>query len=282
MQRTLTLILIATLAAFGQKIETQKPDRNKITRLSTTPNHLGVIELGEPVTRVAAGSSSFKIEWRENTVFIQPLEPDATTNLFIWTASGRLSYELVPAGSVEQMHFAIDQDPTTVQARKEAPAEVPPVVHEQSKLPVEMLMESTPVKLVGSSKHNQKVEIVLQDVYRKQGRVYLRYAIVNSGRTVYLPAPPEAFALKSPRAPQSLIPLANSQLASDYQLKWQGEARVPIVHTEFQAPIVRPGQTALGVIAFDLPPSSQPGVRTVVKLAFPADSAGSVSAVLVL
>ena len=43
MQRTLTLILIATLAAFGQRIETQKPDRNKITRLGTTPNHLSVI-----------------------------------------------------------------------------------------------------------------------------------------------------------------------------------------------------------------------------------------------
>ena len=119
MKRTLMLIAIATLTAFGQKIETQKPDRNKITRLGTTQNHLSVIELGEPVTQVAAGSSSFKIEWRENKVFIQPLEPDATTNLFIWTASGRLSYELVPAGSVEQMHFAIDQDPATVQAKKD-------------------------------------------------------------------------------------------------------------------------------------------------------------------
>src|SRR3954471_18227798 len=145
MKRTLMFIALATLTVFGQKIETQTPDRNRVTRLGTTPNHLSVIELGEPVTRVAAGSSSFKIEWRENTVFIQPLEPDATTNLFIWTASGRLSYELVPAGSVEQMHFAIDQDPTTVQARKEIPAEQAPVVHRQSKVPAEMLMESTPV-----------------------------------------------------------------------------------------------------------------------------------------
>jgi hypothetical protein len=145
-----------------------------------------------------------------------------------------------------------------------------------------MLMESTPVKLVGSSRNHQKVEIVLQDVYQKDGRVYLRYAIVNGGRTVYLPAAPEVFALKSPRAPQSLIPLANSQLAGGYQLKWNGEARVPVVHTEFQVHVVRPGQTALGVIAFDLSPSRQPGVRTVVKLAFPADAAGDVSAVLVL
>src|ERR1022692_2402924 len=94
MKRTLMLIAIATLTVFGQKIETQTPDRNRVTRLGTTQDHLSVIELGEPVTQVAAGSSSFKIEWRENKVFIQPLEPGATTNLFIWTASGRLSYEL--------------------------------------------------------------------------------------------------------------------------------------------------------------------------------------------
>jgi hypothetical protein len=280
MKRTLMLIAIATLTAFGQKIETQKPDRNKITRLGTTQNHLSVIELGEPVTQVAAGSSSFKIEWRENKVFIQPLEPDATTNLFIWTASGRLSYELVPS-SVEQMHFAIDQDPVIVQAKKEETVEQAPVVP-QPTIPAAMLMESMPVKLVGSSRNHQKVEIVLQDVYQKDGRVYLRYAIVNGGRTVYLPAAPEVFTLNSPRAPQSLIPLANSQLAGDYQLKWKNEARVPVVHTELQAPVVRPGQTAHGVIAFDLPTASEPGVRTVVKLAFPADTAGNVTAVLVL
>ena len=60
MKRTLMLIAIATLTAFGQKIETQKPDRNKITRLGSAQNHLSEIELGEPVTQVAAGSSSFK------------------------------------------------------------------------------------------------------------------------------------------------------------------------------------------------------------------------------
>jgi hypothetical protein len=166
----------AFVTVFGQKIETQTLDRNRVTRLGTTQYHLSVIELGEPVTQVAAGSSSFKIEWRENKVFIQPLEPGATTNLFIWTASGRLSYELVPAASVEQMHFAIDQDPTTVQAKRPEPVEHPPVV-EQPKIPPAMLMESSPVKVVGSSRNHEKVEILLQDVYQKDGRVYLRYAM---------------------------------------------------------------------------------------------------------
>jgi hypothetical protein len=272
--------VFAVLPGFGQKIETQKADRTKITRLATTQNHLSVLEFNEAVKEVAVGSSNFKVEWRENKVFIQPLEPNAATNLFIWTASGRQSYELVPAGSVDEMHFAIDEEPVIVAVNREDP---PPPVLEQPKVPAGLLMESTPVKVVGSAKIHEKVEIIVQDVYRKDGRVYVRYAIVNRGRTVYLPAAPEVFALRSPRAAQSLVTLANSQLAGDIQLRWKDEAQVHVVHAELQAPVVRPGQTAHGLIAFDLPSQSdERGERTVVKLAFPADGTANVSAVLVL
>ena len=282
MKRTLMLIAIATLTAFGQKIETQKPDRNKITRLGTTQNHLSVIELGEPVTQVAAGSSSFKIEWRENKVFIQPLEPDATTNLFIWTASGRLSYELVPAGSVEQMHFAIDQDPTTVQAKKDGTGRTCAGRRTTQDTCGHADGESRPSRWLDLQETTRKWRSCCRTFTRRMAAsTFGMPSSTEAGRST-LPAAPEVFTLNSPRAPQSLIPLANSQLAGDYQLKWKGEARVPVVHTELQAPVVRPGQTAHGVIAFDLPTASEPGVRTVVKLAFPADAAGKVSAVLVL
>src|SRR5215467_15770395 len=107
--QTVTTLLIFLFATPLQRIETQYPDRNKVTRVATAVNHLTVIELAEPVTLAAAGSPSFKIERRENKVFIQPLEEGAATNLFVWTNSGRLNYELVPAASVETMHFVIDQ-----------------------------------------------------------------------------------------------------------------------------------------------------------------------------
>ncbi len=41
----------------------------------------------------------------------QGFEPDASTNLFIWTTSERLNYELEPAGAVATMDFAVDQVP---------------------------------------------------------------------------------------------------------------------------------------------------------------------------
>src|SRR5439155_3603469 len=109
MQNLMMIVLMLILAAEPQRIETQYPDRSKVTRVETTMNHLTVIELAEPVTLAAAGSPLFKIERRENKVFVQPLEEGASTNLFVWTGSGRWNYELLPAASVETMHFAIDQ-----------------------------------------------------------------------------------------------------------------------------------------------------------------------------
>ena len=96
MKQTLFFALVVVLAtANGQTINTEKSDRTKVIRVQTVMNHLSIIELAEPVTEVAAGSPAYKVEWRGNKVFVQPLEPEATTNLFIWTASGRLNYELV-------------------------------------------------------------------------------------------------------------------------------------------------------------------------------------------
>ena len=99
--------------------------------LKTALNHLTVIEVAEPVVQVAAGSPSFKVEWRENKVFVQPTEADAATNLFIWTANQRLNYELEPAGAVTDMDFAVDQAPVHVEPIKPASATpaAPPVDH---------------------------------------------------------------------------------------------------------------------------------------------------------
>src|SRR5215469_12274365 len=141
----LTFALIATLsiAAFAQKIETETTDRTQIIHLKTALDHLTVIELGEPVLQVASGSPSFKVEWRENKVFIQPIEADTRTNLFIWTASERLNYELEPAGSIKDMDFAVDQVPSRPNpaiSSDAKPQATPPRV-------TDLLLEAQPVRL---------------------------------------------------------------------------------------------------------------------------------------
>ena len=104
----LVLVILTASSLTAQKLETQTPDPKRVVRVETARDHLTVIELNEPVSMVAVGNqNAFTVERRENKVFVKPAEEDARTNLFIWTASGRYSYELVPAPSVEQMHFAI-------------------------------------------------------------------------------------------------------------------------------------------------------------------------------
>src|SRR5215470_14505524 len=135
MKKTLLALVIA-LAANGQTIITEKSDRTRVIRVQTLMNHLSIIELAEPVTEVAAGSSSYKVEWRGNKVFVQPLEPDAQTNLFIWTASGRLNYELVAVSAAADAEFAIDQEPgkAATPPPPPAPPAVDPTAAEQAKL----------------------------------------------------------------------------------------------------------------------------------------------------
>jgi hypothetical protein len=283
MQKTIVFTIAIALTANAQKIETEKSDRHKVIRLETAPNHLSIIELAEPVTEVAAGSSSYKIEWRGNKVFVQPLEPEATTNLFIWTASGRLNYELVPAPSIQEMHFAIDQEPSAPIAKvaiPEKPAEDPRVAQE-AKLATELLFASTPIRLAGETKNHARVEIILKDIYRKDDRIYVRYAIQNNGRSTYVPGAPGVFALRSPHSSISLYTLPQSQVVGDgIRISSEGQVPVRTLNAETHTNVVAPGSTTWGLVEFEWSPRMNG--PAVVKFAFPSDGAGEVSAVLVL
>ena len=244
MQKTIVFTIAVALVASAQRIETEKSDRHKVIRVETAPNHLSIIELAEPVTEVAAGSSSYKIEWRGNKVFVQPLEPEATTNLFIWTASGRMNYELVPAPSVEEMNFAIDQEPSPTVAKvaiPEKPAEDPRAAQE-AKLASEILLASTPVRLAGEPKNRARVVVILKDIYRKDDRIYVRYAIQNKGPSTYVPGTPGVFTLRSPRSSSSLYMLSQTQLVGDgIRITSAGQAPVKVLNAKMHVNAVAPG-----------------------------------------
>jgi hypothetical protein len=154
-----------TLPALAQKIEIQKPDHNQIVRVKTALNHLTVIEVGEPVTTLAAGSPAFKIEWRENKVFVQPTEPNVNTNLFIWTASGRLNYELEPAGAVEQIDFAIDQ-PFPHPAPTPTTAVKPSSPAATEEFAFDALLGGKPIRLDGLKTPKNRVIVLLKDTFQ--------------------------------------------------------------------------------------------------------------------
>ena len=266
-EATLILLAATVVPLVAQKIGTETSDRTRIVHLKTALNHLTVIEVGEPVVQVAAGSPSFKVEWRENKVFVQPMEADAATNLFIWTASQRLNYELEPAGSVETMDFAVDQAPAHV------PEPVKPVTT-SSQAPVspsitELLLAGKPVRTLPHKQRTSKpVEVWISDLYEKDGRLLIRYAVCNHGAQPYSIDTPQVYQLEGVRSPQSLYGFVNSQLGDEQigKLKIKQETPVKVLDGQLQSARIAPGEEVVGVVALQVASSPSP---TVLRLQFP-------------
>ena len=293
----MTRLLIGTLALTltfpplpAQKIDTETASREHVVRVQTAMNHLTVIEVAEPVTTVAVGSpQAFKVERRENKVFIQPLQENVATNLFIWTASTRLNYELVPAVSdATQMDFAIDYRQPQPQAQITQPKPPEPAAL-VSAMPSEMLLNSTPVRLVGTSASAKaNLDVLIRDVYRKQDLIFIRYSIENLSSQTFRIGRPTAVSLSGLRSDRSLWSFQNVQLGMDYtsRLKTDGAPTpVKITRSEPGVAEVAPGEVRTGFMALQIPPVNQDTKRnqpTVLQILFPVDRAGNLTATLVL
>jgi hypothetical protein len=266
----------------AQKLETQTPDTKKIVRVETARDHLTVIELGDPVTMVAVGNqSAFNVERRENKVFVKPVEDGARTNLFIWTSAGRFSYELLPAETVEQMHFSIDQQPAVVAARISSPPDTA-LVNGTPPLPADMLTKARPIMLYGKRQTRGRVEIALRDLYQDGNRLYIRYAVINHSAHAYRTGRPAAWRLAGIRSSQSLIGLGGHQLGErlSRSLKAKNSSRLEVLAAGQIAQVAARGQ-GLGWLVVEETWDVSDEVSA-LRLQFAADAMGTVNAVLVL
>ncbi len=259
------LLASALIPARAQRIETETSDRTRIVHLKTALNHLTVIEVAEPVVQVAAGSPSFKVEWRENKVFVQPTEADATTNLFIWTANQRLNYELEPASAVTDMDFAVDQAPVHVEPIKPTSATppAPPSI-------TELLLAGKPVRLLPSKQRASKpVEVWISDLYEKDGRLLIRYAVRNHSSEPYSIDTPAVYQLDGVHSPQSLYGLINSQLGDEQAAKLKAKQQTPVkvLDGQMQPTRIAPGEEAVGVVTLQMASSTHP---TILRFQFPS------------
>src|ERR1700751_5281712 len=258
----ITALAAAWVPLLAQKIERETGDRTQIIHLKTALNHLTVIELREPVIQVATGSQSFKVEWRENKVFVQPTQSDASTNLFIWTASERLNYELEPAGDVAAMDFVVDQMPLAQ----------PPHT--------ETLRAGKPVRLESSKPTRKPVEVTIRDLYEGDGRVLVRYAVRNRGNHVYDVSKPPVYELSGVHYSQSLYTLVDAQLGDQEAARVTGKRQppVPVLEGHIQTEHLAPGAESLGVVALHLPSSTEP---TILRFQFANDDKQQIGALLV-
>ncbi|MCZ2155278.1 MAG: TrbG/VirB9 family P-type conjugative transfer protein [Bryobacterales bacterium] len=271
-----------TLGLMAQKLETQKPDSKMVFRVETAKDHLTVIELTDVVTMVAVGNrSAFTVERRENKVFVTPTDEGARTNLFIWTSGGRYAYELIPAADIDQMHFAIDQVALAVTSIP-APA-TGEVAQTPERLPAEMLTAATPVLVTGERETSGRVEVTVRDLYRKNRRLYLRYAVANRTGISYLPSRPAVWMLEGARAQQSLISLREQQLGEKLArtVKSDAETTIGVVDAD-QTALVAAGGHGWGWLVLEESRTASADSVAVLRLQFAADAKGTVDAVLVL
>ncbi len=277
----ISLLAMAALSwpAWGQKVEIRRPDRGQILHIQTALNHLTVLEMNEPVSNVAVGSPVFKVEWRENRVFVEPTEPNVATNLFVWTASARFNYELDPAGAVGEMDFAIDQpvpDPPPAKSVL-APSAMP-----EGPKATQVLLDSKPVRTDGLRLGKKRVGVLLNETFQYKDQLFIRFTILNESKQPYAPGTPQVVAVNPQRYRESLYAISNSQLSDKdiARLKTNGQFPVEVVKGEIRSARVEPGHETVGIVGIKLPEAH--GAPLVLRLVFPPAPGGPLSATLVL
>jgi hypothetical protein len=212
MKTLLTMLLVLTVAA----AEAQTTGQGQIRHVATSMNHLTVLEFGEPVTTLAIGDAdSFQVERHEDKVFIKPLQQGAATNLFVWTASRELSYELDPAGSLSSMDVSIRTDPapnshTNAPSNAELSEEK---IHKIASLVLtQTLAGAEDIAQDSTRMPRHQVQVTLEQVYRTGNQIYIRYSLTNRTAMPYRVPAPVVHLQTPPEVPISLISLRNHQL----------------------------------------------------------------------
>lgn len=268
--------LILAFPIYGQKIETRDPGQNQVVQVTTALNHLTVIQLAEPVLSVAAGSDAFKIEWRSNKVFIEPTEAGVSTNLFIWTKSGRENYELEPAGSLSAMDFAID---TRAADPAPGPKPKPKVSLDSTKAVLEGMLGGTPVRQDNWKTRKHRVQVMVRDLLQENGELFIRYSIDNCTERPYSPGTPRVRWLNGALPRAALVERAYTQLgATEAGDLTQLETVLAVTAHAAQADLILPGHETVGVVGVKYPGSTP----MLLRLEFRDEHGRTVSAVVVV
>lgn len=276
---TIATIVLATVAA-GAQTTTQ----TQIHHIETSLNHLTVLEFGESVTTLAvADSDSFQIERHGDKVFIKPLREGVSTNLFVWTATRELSYELDPAGQLAQMDVMVRAEPapgslvSTQASAEPSDAEIRKIaslVLTQAMLGVEDIVHDPEKRATG------RVQVDLEQVYRSKDRIYIRYSVANQTRDSFRVTAPEVYAGVPSVQPIALLSLKNHQITSHTFGKFKTKQASDIdVQAEPTARDLAPGEKATGVISIGTSAGIQPQIY---QLTFGSDRSGPLKVEVVL
>lgn len=253
MRRFVAILLLEGTVALAQ----QAP----ITKVQTALNHLTVIEMPEPITMAAAGSDAFDIKRHGNRVFVEPVRPNVSTNLFLWTAHGESIYELAPAGEVSTMNVLIASKPAPTTPGANAPNSMPDSEVQKIADMVfsRALLQTEHISQRDSRPRKDGVSVTLDEVVRAKDTLYVRYHIANDSQAPYRVLDPSVQSIRPAQSPVSLPSLVNMQVGDKFtqSLGLEATSGINVVRCEIHDRDIPPGHAATGVVGIRIP-TSQP------------------------
>lgn len=218
--------------------------------LSTAMNHLSVIEYDEAVLEAAVGSPSFQIERQENKVFIKPLQNDASTNLFVWTASNkRFCYELA-VGEVASINA-------------ETQVSVPKQQAKTSGIPLESVDMKVTKTLLGvevvngadAKPRKNVVAVRVEEVFRNNKTLFLRYSVANHTQKPYRLGLPDVYQVQLDHPSVNLKALQGNQLDQHLidSLGAGKDSQLSVMPGVDRAEYIAPGAHSEGIVAVEQP-----------------------------
>ena len=255
---------VLALAAVGAAA--QSTNFNQIQHIEKALNHLTVIDLAEPIVTVAvADPDSIQIERHDDKVFLKPLKDGVSTNLFIWTASRQIAYEIDPAGDLAKMNVIVRNVPPPAEhkpdheAEKSEPSDreiqnIASLVLTQALMGTESIVrEKSKIAVSG-------VNVTLEQVFRSKDALYIRYTIANQSTVPFRVTTPDISEVKSTKHPISMESLRDHQLSPRTfgKFKTNPGVSIPVVNAESGSTDIAPGTKSTGVVTIRASQGSQP------------------------
>jgi hypothetical protein len=264
------ILLVGGLAVASDNARTISPVRS----IATALDHLTVLEYDEPVTQAAIGSAAYEVERQDNKVFIKPLKPGVSTNLFIWTASNQhYTYEL-SVGDVAKMDAEIH-----VPTKSAPPPDKTAEVEKAGEIAVSRAL--TDIQEVDASAvkiQKGKIGIRFEEILHTDKTLYIRYAIENRKAVPYQFAAPVLYQLKIEHPAINLTSLKGKQVDPRVIIKNPDEARVLVatIQNSDEDNVIAPGARKEGLLV--IPKTGDFSAPSVLEVVLP----DNVQAVIVL
>lgn len=241
---------LAALAAGAQTVSQNEP-----AHIQTALNHFTVLDPGEPIVMFAlADDTSYQIEQRENKLFLQPLSANVATNLFIWTASRELTYEVDPAGDSSKMNMLVVRPPssgarTTGHGESNTRTEDEELQRLSSRVRNEAILGTEDITNDEKLRPGT-IQVRLEEIFRSKDQVILKYSIRNFTSSPFRTTSPDIFEFRPSRTPISLLSLRNHQLAEETFAQFSAlrGQQLTVSHSEVLVQDLAPGESTVGIV----------------------------------